>query len=88
MKTFDFGKYKGQSVDSVIVSNPRYVQWCLKNCQFFYLEDEQHDRLRKELEKVSKIETARFNRWYGSDPNDDEDTEFDMDMKSCFDPNY
>ena len=90
MERFDFGMYNGRWVDDIIASNPKYVQWCLKNNLFFYLSDEQHDRLKKELERVGKAEVERLNKWYGYDnsPYDDEDTEFDMDMKSCFDPNY
>jgi hypothetical protein len=45
MKKFTFGKYKGETVDSVIEYQPSYVMWALQNVPFFTLSDSQNKKL-------------------------------------------
>jgi hypothetical protein len=35
-----FGKYKGETVRSVLLQNSKYVPWCLINNEFFVISDE------------------------------------------------
>lgn len=37
---FTFGKYKGQTVRSVIDTDPDYVLWCHKNVNHFSISDD------------------------------------------------
>lgn len=32
-KTFDFGKYKGSSVEDVLKTDPQYIMWCWVNVE-------------------------------------------------------
>lgn len=60
MKTFTFGKYKGQEISKIIHTNPNYVKWCAENVSFFNLSVEQGVMLHEELEKVSYDSEVRY----------------------------
>ncbi len=34
---FKFGKYKGKSLEEVIILNVHYITWCIKNVDNFYV---------------------------------------------------
>ena len=52
METFTFGKYKSQSVDSVIKFDPSYVLWASKNVSFFNPSEGQIDECKKLIRKT------------------------------------
>ena len=65
-KIFRFGKYKGINIDTVIHSDPRYVQWAEENVSFFSLSSEQKEILREEIEKLDlNRETRSLMHKYG-----------------------
>ena len=37
---FNFGKHKGNTVESVIVDDPSYINWCLENVDKFSLDED------------------------------------------------
>lgn len=37
---FMFGKYKGLSIQTVLLQNPRYIAWCIKNVAGFMITQE------------------------------------------------
>lgn len=89
METFTFGKYKGQSIESVIKSNPNYVLWANDNVSFFTLSDEQMKECRKQIRDSNQSYFDRMERlermW--ADDYDDEDgssLSFELDMSGCF----
>ena len=68
---FKFGKYKGQTLESVINKNPAYVKWCVKHLENFKLDAKAekylykdyigevfglYDKIRKMEKKLKKIE--------------------------------
>ena len=40
-RTFWFGKYKGDTVASIIICDYQYVKWCLENLLWFSLTEEE-----------------------------------------------
>lgn len=84
MNIFTFGKYKGQDVNAIIASNPKYVKWCLKNIPYFSLNEEQKERLERHSRHILR-ETFPDN----CDVNWEEPWNgYESDMAACFDPNY
>lgn len=45
MKTYnaktqiDFGMYKGQTIEEVYSIDPEFIVWCIRNLDYFYVED-------------------------------------------------
>lgn len=37
---FTFGKHKGEMMESVIVDDPSYINWCLENVERFSLDED------------------------------------------------
>ena len=37
--TMPYGKYKGQTIGTIIQSDPEYLQWCINNCNLALDED-------------------------------------------------
>lgn len=68
MEVFNFGKFRGQKVDAVILSNPKYIVWCLENVSYFSLEKEQ----KKLLEHIQMRGGSchRFEEYDGDDAGD------------------
>lgn len=36
----DFGKYKGDTLNGILNTNPLYIKWCVENIDWFVTEDE------------------------------------------------
>ena len=90
MDKFTFGMYKGQSVESVIKTNPKYVLWAHSNVSFFSLTDGQVKECKKPIS--SDRRNSYFDRMDRIERNwaDDYDEEcgfsqsFETDMRSIF----
>ena len=57
-----FGKYKGVSIEVMIETDPKYVQWLLDNVDNFYLSDGSKKRLQerfREDKTVTQILNSR-----------------------------
>ena len=37
---FNFGKYKGRTVESVILEDPSYINWCMENVEKFSMNED------------------------------------------------
>ena len=48
---FTFGKHKGETLVSVIGSDPTYVEWCVDEIEGFSISDRAHDLLHSSLEE-------------------------------------
>lgn len=90
--TFTFGMYKGKSVDMIIYINPKYVLWAEKNVSYFTLTPEQHDMCVKNIKDMYRSYSDKLElreRMY--DDYDDVEgysSDYEADMRCCFDPNY
>lgn len=42
-----FGKYKGKTLEQVWQMNPGYIDWCISNVDWFFMEKETFESLRK-----------------------------------------
>lgn len=60
-EVFNFGKYKGISVEVVILTDPGYIQWCLDNIpQFVLSAGSKHalnERLREDDNVIQRLKT-------------------------------
>lgn len=70
MNIFNFGKYKGESVDTIISINPSYVQWARDNVKNFSLSTEQDKQLnlilsrRVKLPRCKAVDLGWMDDWY------------------------
>jgi len=49
---FDFGKYKGKRLNSILNTNPLYIKWCIENIEWFFTED---DLLKEVLKSNNRL---------------------------------
>lgn len=90
--TFTFGMYKGKSIDAIISINPKYVLWAEKNVSYFTLTPDQHNMCVKNIKDMYRSYSDRLElreRMY--DDYDDVEgysSDYENDMRCCFDPNY
>jgi len=54
---FEFGKYEGALVSTVIRRNPWYVDWCLSEIEDFALDPEADAELEWQLEQQTRNQT-------------------------------
>lgn len=47
---FDFGKYKGKSVEAVINEDVKYIEWCIDNVDGFELDNEAYEDYEDKLD--------------------------------------
>lgn len=66
-ETFNFGKHSGESVASVIESNPSYIRWCIENVDSFALSatalasaKDDGFYISKELEQLNDNKIEQF----------------------------
>ncbi len=75
--SFDFGKYKGKTIEELLNENPGYVDWLIRNVGGFALSDEAFEQAkiitagkklpRKDTEiiKENQITPSLFKKLYG-----------------------
>lgn len=49
---FDFGKYKGFSIEEVWSTNIGYIEWCIRNVEYFYILDYIISQLNDKYPKI------------------------------------
>lgn len=71
----DFGKYKGASIGSILITNPGYLDWLIKNVPRFNVEEE----LGKEISTLSNTVRSRRSSgwWYRGGYDDYYDPDYD-----------
>ena len=47
--TMKFGKYKGESIATIMANNPKYLEWCCQNIDSFQLDTEAEENLKISL---------------------------------------
>jgi|ERR1700761_6394854 len=57
--TLCFGKYYGESLESVIKIDPSYIQWCCDSMSKFGMSQEAHDLLQQVLEGIATNRQSR-----------------------------
>ena len=90
--TFTFGMYKGKDIDVIISINPKYVLWAEKNVSYFSLSQEQHDTCIKNIKDMYRpyknTLELRERTWGDYDNIEGYSSDYELDMRGCFDPNY
>ena len=51
-----FGKYKGNTLQDVIDDDPRYVQWCINELEWFKVDQEAKMYLQEALSEYGNYE--------------------------------
>lgn len=87
---FTFGMYKGEEVDIIIQVNPKYVLWAERNVSYFSLTPEQHRACITVIRggRPSYFDRMRLREKTYSKDIDKYSSDYENDMRSCFDPNY
>lgn len=64
-EVMQFGKYKGMTIETIILHDPRYIQWACDNIPDFYLSDgSKHalqERIREDLNISQLLHKAHDN---------------------------
>lgn len=60
---FQFGKYKGKTVEEVTNENPEYLLWCVKNIEWFDLDDETRKCAQKKINCLRENRYQRQEAW-------------------------
>lgn len=69
--TITFGKYKGKTIEHVILQDPSYIDWCLDNITSFKLTNKAQELLDNTEEDTIDPELEEIYRDFQYGRNDD-----------------
>lgn len=63
--TLNFGKYNGKTVSEVIKSDVRYLEWCIKNIEWFKMNNKLKEKIKNlAFEKSKMLDDQLYNSSY------------------------
>jgi hypothetical protein len=86
---FKFGKYKGKSLEEIVVLNVHYITWCIKNVDNFYVSMDTLNEINTitklvipdEINMILKQKELELENEEVEDDNDEYDNSYER--KSC-----
>lgn len=80
--TLTFGKYKGKTVKQIVSIEPSYINWCVINNAYFYIEPsviaeiemmKRPFKFRFEAKKILKEKSEKLEKIYKNNDSADDD---------------